>query len=69
MATYTIDPATGTITNDACEINVVHHCNLSCRGCTHLSPLWHKQFIEEFEPAHIHEMSSVEIDAYAGRGA
>src|SRR5258706_5536173 len=46
MATYTIDPTSGTITNDACEINVVHHCNLSCRGCTHLSPLWHKQFID-----------------------
>ncbi len=28
-----------------CEINVAHHCNLSCRGCSHLSPVWPKEFL------------------------
>jgi len=27
------------------EINVVHHCNLVCRGCSHLSPHLPKYFI------------------------
>ena len=22
-----------------CEVNIVHHCNLTCRGCTHFSPI------------------------------
>ena len=29
----------GRIQAEACEINVVHHCNLSCRSCSHLSPV------------------------------
>lgn len=28
----------GRIATEACEINVVEHCNLQCRGCSHLSP-------------------------------
>lgn len=28
----------------ACEINVVDHCNLSCRACSHLSPTSVKHF-------------------------
>ena len=28
----------------ACEINVVDHCNLSCRGCSHLAPTFVKRF-------------------------
>src|SRR5207247_9429766 len=31
--------------------------------------LWHKQFIEAFEPAHSFDTSSVEVDVTAGRGA
>ena len=27
------------IRTEGCELNVVHHCNLSCRACTHLSPV------------------------------
>ncbi len=26
------------------EVNVSHHCNLSCRGCAHLSPVMAKQY-------------------------
>lgn len=29
-----------------CEINVVHQCNLSCRGCSHLSPVVPKSFVD-----------------------
>ncbi|MBV8884212.1 MAG: 4Fe-4S cluster-binding domain-containing protein [Chroococcidiopsidaceae cyanobacterium CP_BM_RX_35] len=29
-----------------CELNVVHHCNLSCRACTHLSPTLEKYFVD-----------------------
>lgn len=29
----------------ACEINVVYHCNLSCRACSHLSPILTKHFV------------------------
>jgi organic radical activating enzyme len=29
----------GKIRNIKCEINVAEHCNLSCRGCSHLSPV------------------------------
>jgi organic radical activating enzyme len=28
----------GRIVTEACEINAVDHCDLSCRGCSHLSP-------------------------------
>ena len=28
----------GKIETEACEINVAHHCNRSCRSCTHLAP-------------------------------
>jgi len=29
-----------------CEVNVVHQCNLSCRGCSHLSPAVPKAFVD-----------------------
>jgi len=35
----------GRIRNDKCEINVVEHCNLSCKGCSHLSPILPKHFV------------------------
>ena len=28
------------------EVKVVHHCNLSCRGCCHSSPIVPKRFLE-----------------------
>src|SRR4029077_4624851 len=28
-----------------CELNVVHHCNLSCRACSHLSPVLKKHAV------------------------
>lgn len=31
-------------TQKACEINIVAHCNLSCRSCSHLSPTFSKYF-------------------------
>lgn len=36
-----------------CEINVVSHCNMACRSCSHLSPVTPKSFIQ---------VSSVERD-------
>jgi organic radical activating enzyme len=27
------------VKNHTCEVNVVEHCNLSCRGCSHASPV------------------------------
>jgi len=36
----------GKIQTEACEINVVHHCNLACRSCSHLSPKSKKYFVE-----------------------
>ncbi len=36
----------GRILNRRCEINVAEHCNLSCRGCTHLSPVMPKSFVD-----------------------
>ncbi|MFZ2630632.1 MAG: radical SAM protein [Desulfosalsimonadaceae bacterium] len=35
----------GIIYTKRLEINVVHHCNLSCRGCSHLSPRLPKYFV------------------------
>lgn len=35
----------GKIRNSKCEINVAEHCNLSCQGCSHLSPVLPKHFV------------------------
>jgi organic radical activating enzyme len=35
----------GKIHNSSCEINVAEHCNLSCKGCSHLSPVLPKHFV------------------------
>ena len=34
------------INNRHCEITVAQHCNLSCRACSHLSPLLSKDFAD-----------------------
>lgn len=31
---------------NGCELNVVYHCNLSCRACSHLSPTFAKYFVD-----------------------
>lgn len=36
----------GRILNRRCEINVAEHCNLSCRACSHLSPVNPKTFVD-----------------------
>jgi organic radical activating enzyme len=36
----------GRIVNRRCEINVAEHCNLSCRACSHLSPVNPKSFAD-----------------------
>lgn len=36
----------GKIQTSTCELNVVHHCNLSCRSCSHLSPQMKKYFVD-----------------------
>lgn len=33
-------------TTEGCELNVVYHCNLSCRACSHLSPTFKKEFVD-----------------------
>ena len=37
--------APGKIANARIEINVVEHCNLSCRACSHLSPLMPRRMV------------------------
>jgi GTP 3',8-cyclase len=39
----------GRIHNSKCEINVAEHCNLSCRSCSHLSPVVPKAFVDPAE--------------------
>jgi hypothetical protein len=39
----------GRIQNSKVEINVAEHCNLSCRGCSHLSPVMPKAFVDPAE--------------------
>lgn len=34
---------------ESLEIHVSYHCNLSCKGCSHMTPLESKQFINERE--------------------
>ncbi|MBD2167424.1 radical SAM protein [Calothrix membranacea FACHB-236] len=48
-----------------CEINVVHHCNLSCRACTHLSPGLPKYIAD---PENIYNELSILSKAYIPRG-
>jgi len=36
----------GKIQTSLCELNVVHHCNLSCRSCSHLSERMNKYFVD-----------------------
>lgn len=35
------------ITVESLEIHVSNHCNLSCRGCSHISPLEKEEFLDE----------------------
>lgn len=32
--------------NRTCEVNIVEHCNLRCRSCSHLSPVLPKHFVD-----------------------
>jgi len=36
----------GTIFSDALEVDVVDHCNITCRSCVHLSPIAPKAFVD-----------------------
>jgi organic radical activating enzyme len=36
----------GRVLNRTCEVNIVEHCNLKCRSCTHLSPVLPKHFVD-----------------------
>lgn len=36
----------GKIQTNRCELNVVEHCNLSCRSCSHLSPVMRKSLVD-----------------------
>src|SRR5438445_11788990 len=39
----------GRIITEALEIPVTHHCNLTCRSCSHLSPVSHKTSVDPDE--------------------
>jgi organic radical activating enzyme len=41
---YSVDK--GKILTSTCEVNVSHHCNLACRACSHLSPVFKKHHID-----------------------
>jgi organic radical activating enzyme len=64
--TFAYDVLDGRIQTEACEINVVHHCNLSCRSCSHLSPIFRREVVDpdavyrdlsclapHYEPTHV----------------
>lgn len=34
------------MTPRGCELNVAHHCNLACRSCSHLSPVFKKHLAD-----------------------
>jgi hypothetical protein len=34
------------VRNSSCEINVVEHCNLSCRSCSHVSPAFRRTVLD-----------------------
>lgn len=36
----------GKVQTESVEVNVVHHCNLACRACSHLSPVLPKQLAD-----------------------
>lgn len=36
----------GKILNETCEVNLTHHCNLACRGCSHLSPVLPRSYVD-----------------------
>ena len=46
---HTYSRIDGKIYSAKCEINVAEHCNLSCRGCSHLSPVVPKSFVDPAE--------------------
>ena len=39
----------GMIRVKSLEIHVSYHCNLSCRGCSHMTPLEKEKYIDEFD--------------------
>jgi cyclic pyranopterin phosphate synthase len=41
---YTIK--NGKIETETCELNVAHHCNLTCRACAHFSPALKQHYID-----------------------
>jgi len=41
----------GKIQTPACEVEIVEHCNLSCRSCSHLSPVLPKYSVDPDEVA------------------
>jgi organic radical activating enzyme len=46
MPQSTYEVRDGKIQSLVCEINVAEHCNLSCRACSHLSPVLPRHLVE-----------------------
>src|SRR4051812_36441009 len=36
----------GKILNGRVEVNIAEHCNLSCRSCSHLSPVMPRKYVD-----------------------
>ena len=49
---------------ECCEINVVDHCNLTCRDCDHASPVVAKRFVD---PLKLHQDLSLLRHHYEAR--
>lgn len=50
---------------ESLEINVAHHCNLSCRACSHLSPILPRTLAD---PEEVHASLSVLAKSYHAAG-
>lgn len=50
---------------ESLEINVAHHCNLSCRACSHLSPVFHRSLAD---PDEVHASLSILAKSYHAAG-
>lgn len=37
------------VSPEGCELNAVHHCNLTCVSCSHLSPMFRKAVVDPAE--------------------
>lgn len=51
------------VTSEGCELNVVHHCNLGCASCSHLSPAFRRSLVDPEVVCHDLELLSRSLRA------